>query len=438
MSYPRPVRWTALIGIVVVGCGTERVEDTPERVTGCDDPAVWSATPLEEAKLTAVVGGIPCNPSQYPLHQVELGWFSDRFVATEEMLHLDRTCWRVVDASEGSGWSAGAEVSATGVYVRAPVLLQGSGARMTVEGRVLRDDGTVAIGIPPEVVALRDVLLLDDDAADTLAVMSPTAWAARDAVYVGGQRIASDEVLGAGSFSVSSELSYPVTLHRTTDGIVWRRWPLDGDDGPPVDVNLGPGTRARIVQSAYAVVIDDELVVIDPYLATPQVRHRIPLAAEPDEVVGTFASVTMHIGDALVRYEYHSMTPKTLAVGDGVLLPGMDLGPAFYFDGTTFHALDEGDVFDLDDNGMTFTPEPADLAQIGAPAAVLDRVVFGERGLLAIVDGEVHGPRVATFAHLFGGGTLGAVSTNGAAYVIRRDDGSAELYGAFISGGCPI
>jgi hypothetical protein len=59
-------------------------------------------------------------------------------------------------------------------------------------------------------------------------------------------------------------------------------------------------------------------------------------------------------------------------------------------------------------------------------------IVLGERGLLAAIDAgsTVPGPRFASFAALFGDGTIGPVSADSAAYVIARGDGSAALYRA--------
>ena len=84
--------------------------------------------------------------------------------------------------------------------------------------------------------------------------------------------------------------------------------------------------------------------------------------------------------------------------------------------------------------GDPITPRSEDLAAIGTPRGVYHGVIFGERGLLLAVDAssDLRGPRVATFADLFGDpdARLGAIAADSSAYVIRFGDGSVKLYDA--------
>src|SRR5688572_6663575 len=129
---------SGLFAAALVGCGGDAAPGSPDAhvalVTGCDDPTLWSAPALEPADVRSSVGGGPCTPAQYPLHLAYVGWSPDGpQPPSEEWSRLDRTCWRVVEASPGSGWSAGDQLA--GGRDGVALLLAGFGATVTLEGR---------------------------------------------------------------------------------------------------------------------------------------------------------------------------------------------------------------------------------------------------------------------------------------------------------------
>jgi hypothetical protein len=424
--------WLFALTPALVGCGGDPETPSPDaegvRVTGCDDPSLWVVPALEHAQLRAEIGGGPCSAAQYPLHRVFVSWSPTRGVSTEEREQIDRTCWRVTAAAPGSGW-AGGEAFAGG-RDGGPITVMGFARPITVEGRVLRADGTVAFAVDPDAIALDEAVVLDGDAVATTAVMSPEAWVERDAVELWGQRVATAEVLDATVFPFASPA--PFTLHDTGSGLVRRSWWRDNGELQYADTDLGPGTRARIAKFGAAVVVDDELLLVGHDGDVVIVKQRVQLDGEPVELTGNYYAVTLHVGGALAQYDYATLTARSLPVGDGVLLPANGDGPPVFFDGATFHTLDPSARPLAFDAAAAFTPRPEDLAALGAPVAVMHGIVLGERGLLAAIDAgsTVPGPRFASFAALFGDGTIGPVSADSAAYVIARGDGSAALYRA--------
>ncbi|HEY5925300.1 MAG TPA: hypothetical protein VIV11_26635, partial [Kofleriaceae bacterium] len=395
-------------------------------VTGCDDPAVWTATALGTAELRPEIGGGPCSPAQYPLHRVVLSWSADGV----DLDQHDRTCWRVVDASPGSGWTAGDQFTHVKPGPPPMMYIKGFERPVTVEGRVLRDDGALAFAIAPQTIELAAARIREPNAGAVIAVMSPEAWAEPDAVTVWGTRVVTDEVVGASA--VPGGTTAPVTLHRTTDGLVRRTWSRVNNQPVSSDLVLGPGMQARIAAWAAAIVVDREVLVIGQQNAMPFVQKRIPLMTDQFEMVGHVNSVTLHFSGLLANFDYFSNLVRSLGITGGVLLPSDHHSAPFYFDGQTFRQLEISQTeIGFDDVG-TFTPDPAQLAAIGAPVAVLHGIVFGELGLLAALDktSTVPGPRVASYAELFGEGRLGPIATDTAAYVIKHEDGGAVLYEA--------
>jgi hypothetical protein len=419
------------VAVVVAGCGpgsSPAPDAAGVRVTGCDDPAAWTAPALGQATLSPETGGGPCSPGQYPLHQVALGYFGSSGQA-----ELGRTCWRVVDAAAGTGWTAGQEFSAP--HDAAAMNVMGFGRTLTVEGRILGSDGTVLLAVEPKTFSLDKARILDADAASTIAVASADAWAEPDAVNLLGVRVATDEVLDATARAIGAPT--PVTIHRTASGLVHRTW--WGTAGNPQyrDLALGPGTRARVAASGVWVVIDTELVLVaSDGSGTEVVKQRLPLGAEPREVVGTFYNVTLHMDGELAEYQSGAagVTSRSMVVGDGVMLATVRGDPPMFFDGTTFHAVVRTASALEFDASRSFTPRPEDLAALGAPVAVMHGIVLGENGFLVAQDATstVPGPRFASFADLLGdpGAHLGPVSADSAAYVVTRGDGTAALYNA--------
>lgn len=421
---------SAVIAVAILtlaGCGDNEPPSSASpdarpdgvKVTGCEDPLLWSAPALEVGRLNAHVGGGPCEPGQYPLHQIDVSWSPTGSLDYEL---ADRTCWRVTATTAASGWTAGQTFS--GDRNGARIAITGFGARLSIEGRVLGADGTVLYAIAPDDAYLDNSNVIDSDASDTTVVVSPRHWVERNAVHFFDLEAGIDEVVDATAWPQT--VSAPITVHRTASGFVRRTWRKSIDQLRYEQLVLGTGTRARIAKFGRAIVIDSELVLVAHQDGTPVIDRRIPLTAEPLGLAGGFYSTMLHMPGELVIYAQDGT--HSVAVGDGVLLPvPRDDAPVF-FDGDTFHEIDRS----VPMLGASFTPRPDDLAAIGPPVAVFHGIVFGERGLLLGIDGatEILGPRLATYADLFGDpdARLGLVAVDSSAYVIHRGDGEAALY----------
>ncbi len=413
-------------------------------MSGCDDPALWSSPALAEADLVARIGGDACAPAQLPLHRVGLAFDSPGNGDVEQGRAIAGVCWRVTEASAGSGWAAGQEFSTTGIP---SMHVMGFARPVTIEGRVLLEDGRIAYAIRPSTIELAAPAVREPAASTAIAVMASDAWAERDAVHLWGERIPTDEVLDAGSIRVisgSGSRTDPITLHRVGANVVLRTWSRTNGQIVYSDLVIGQGTRARMTKWGHGVVVDNELAIVglDSSNDNAIVRRRITLDAEPSEIVEDGGSVYVHVPGMIVRYDVYRDGALTLMVGDGgVLLPPfLGFYPSF-FDGTSFHQVVISSTGMLELYPTGFTPRAEDLALIGTPIGELDGILFGEHGLLA-TDGRAlgqplpAGPRVATYAELFGDGQLGPVSVDNAAYVITHADGSAELYQAPYQGYC--
>lgn len=422
--------------LVEAACGGEDVHPLtpdaggPQFVSGCDDPMLWTVAARQQAEVEAATGGGPCSPAQYPLQHATLHWYAGPRDAAE-WAHLDRTCWRVVEAAQNSGWTVGQRFAGTRDYTS--MNLTGFARPVTVEGRVLRDDGTVAYAIPPTAVALDEARVLAENANDIVAVISADAWATRDAVHLKGRTVVTDEVVAAtGSYG-----QQVVAVHRTAAGFVRRVWELDNGELVHSELALGPGTRARIARFGAAIVIDSELLMIGNANGAAVVQQRIPLASEPLEIAGTWYSVFLHLEGELVMHT-HAGATASLPVDDGVLLPTSQLtrDAPMFFSGTTFYLLEASNTA-LGFDARSFAPRPDDLAAIGAPLAIMHEVVFGERGLLLLAPeatSYTSGPTFASYTDLFGQADgephLGPVAVDSSAYVITREGGNAQLFEA--------
>ncbi len=400
-------------------------------VTGCDDPSLWSVPAVFDGRTYAYVGGGACSPAQYPLHQAWVGWSDRGDLFNEERDRIDRTCWRVTSASAGSGWTAGDTL--TGSHDGMAMSLTGFDSTVTIEGRALRDDGTVMLALEPDEMKLDPAVVLDPDAAETTVVLSTQQWVERDAVHFHDIELATDEIVDASGFPGTQ--ASPATIQRTADGFVYRTWTTANDQLVVADeVELGTGTRAFAVKYNAGAVVDSEVLFLGREMnsETTTIVRRVPLAAAPLEVVGNYYFMTLHLPGSLVASRRFSTDMQSISVGDGTLLPvPRDDAPVF-FDGAAFHRVEWSQTGGT--LAEVFTPRAEDLAAIGTPRAVMHGIVLGERGLLLAVDGatETAGPRVATFADLFADpdARLGPVAMDSAAYVIRFGDGSAKLYNA--------
>ncbi|NVB81112.1 MAG: hypothetical protein HOV81_22135 [Kofleriaceae bacterium] len=405
------------------------------QVTGCDDPTVWTAPPLRAGRISSEVG--VCDWTEHPLSTAFLGWGpADGTLSPEEQAQLagGTGCWRVVDAQPGSGWTAGQQFTEYGPLTGFDVYLMGFNRSVTFEGRILYADGTVAFATDAASVALRDLpKVLEADARDVIAVMSPEAWAESNAVVLWGQRIATDPVVD-GIDRESGPLAGPRTLNRTADGLVVRLWRNDGNGTiTHVDTLLGQGTTARFVGSE-SVVIDDELLFLGVDNGVAIVERRFPLGGEPLEAVLALGGVMLHMNGALVSYSRTDGLVASRNVSDGVLIRG----PRFLED-TTFHALrvSQGSI-EYEHIG-SFGATQEELAALGKPLGIgTGNIVFGANGLLSGYDRDASppGPRFAPFSDLVGDGHLGPISAGARAYVIERADGTAVLYEPRYFGTC--
>ena len=397
-------------------------------MTGCDDPALWAASGLEVVDVTIDVGGPPCDGVQFPLYRARIHWYLDFGRPPDpDPPRIGLTCWRVTDASAASGWTIGQMFASDGDT--ASLYMKGFAQQVTVEGRVLRDDGRILFAIAPHALALDPPMIVEANAGAVVAVMSDKAWLEADALHWNHVRIATDPVLDGTRLSHDAPVDLLFTVHRSATGLVHRSWTSTAAGIATTDVALGSGTRARITKDGRAIVVDSELLLLGYQGDTTIVRDRIALGAEPLEVDGESVHTIVHTDGALVTYNNMTSQVTSLAVGAGVLLPTGLNGRASYFDGETFHSFDSNRLaFDVD---ATFTPRPEDLAALGRPVTVAG-VVLGENGMLAAVDrsSAVPGPRFASYAELFGEGTLRIVATDAHAYVIERADGTATLYRA--------
>lgn len=403
-------------------------------VSGCDDPALWTSPALEPAQAYFDVNRGSCG-AQLPLHRAQLFWAPrDRVLEEAERARYDRVCWRVTDASPGSGWTAGQTFS-TGLFDPAnpPAMnLMGFARPVTIEGRVLRDDGMIEFATDPMAVELDQATISEPDASGIVAAMSPYAWAERDALYLWTERVATDEVLDATQFDYNDVTT---TLHRVGTDLVWRRWRHEAGQYLPSDFVIGPGTRGRLGPGGSPVIVDDEVVVLGlDANHNRYVERRVQLGAEPLEVADFAGYTIVHVPGSLVLIG--DSEDATMTVGDGVLLSSIFPESPMFFDGSTFHGLRWTTQLSFDEFRMV-TPRPEDLAMLGKPVAYLDGVVIGEHGFLMI--GYVApGPTFASFADVFGDGELGPVSVTKPAYVIKHADGSAALYDPPGDGYCPL
>lgn len=431
----------------VVGCdgddhGTTHPPDAPvgTHVSGCDDPAVWTAPALASAEAVVYLGGDGCDPAQLPLYRVALSWNPEHAVELEEGSYVETVCWRVTGASPGSGWTAGQELStaATGW-----MNIAGFARSVSIEGRAILANGTLAYSIAPAQFALEAAKVVEPAASSAVAVMAADAWAERNAVHLWGQTIPTDEVLGAASLRMfNGETEGPrITLHRVGTNIVRRTWTNDNNQIEYTDIVIGAGTRGQITKWGNAVLVDGTQLVTLAYdnaSHSTVVKRRVTLDAEPLEIVEHSGLVWMHMPGSIVITWLSDDVTRSVAVGDGVLVPTLDYFPALYFfDGTTFRLI-TSDAHLEDRSAM---PAADDLARVGKPIGYIDGFVFGERGFLAINDpafGQTPapGPASATYAEVFGDGHLGPLSLETAAYVVEHDDGHAELYQAPYQGHC--
>ncbi|HEY5922404.1 MAG TPA: hypothetical protein VIV11_12070 [Kofleriaceae bacterium] len=437
MRFVAPIACVALAGcgdiVSALGGGDDSggPPDAPVgvRVTGCDDPNTWTEPALTRVSLWAQRKGGHCNGVQYPLSQVPIG---GKYHGVYDVDHkrLGQSCWRVVDATPGSGLMTGQEFTLTRTVNH--ISLAGFSRPVTLEGRILYDDGTIVMEVEPGTVALDPAIIVEPDASNVIAVMTRDTWAERNAVHMWGQRIATDEVVAA---TASPGLpSNPITVHRTASGFVrstWSNYPTLHRD----DLALGPGTRARIADFGRAIVIDNELVLIRDNVATPFVRMRVPLATEPLEIVGHIgdygSTVTLHFEGSIAQYAIDAsgiLLTQSLTVGSGALVAATNEA-GYFFDGTRFHRLASYPHLGFH-TWRSFTPRAEDLAMLGAPIEIVDDVVFGENGLMLTLDtsSTQPGARFASTADLFGPGTRVGPVAQIAAYVIRRDDGTAAIY----------
>jgi hypothetical protein len=414
------MRWAVLV--FAVACSDETPAPEGTRVLGCHDPAVWTAEALIPTPVFPRVGGVPCQPAQYPLHRVPLEWNRLQPIKTP----IEVACWRVVDASASSGWIAGQEFDLRSGDDSA-VGITGFGSSLTLEARVLLRDGTLGIAIEPATFALDAAQIVDGDAAPTLAVVSHEAWVERDAVVLWGQRVETDEVLDATGLAGGATTT-PFTVHRTSGGLVWRTWSRVNATPRYKEVSIGTGTRTRIAPRGKAVVVDDRLVLLHENGDTIEVREA-QLAGEPLALGASTKGALLHMDGALLHYEAATGRVLTAPVGDGHFV-GTQHGFPYFFDGEKFSRI----VATMDKVYLELaqiTVTPTEYAAIGEPLAILHDVVFGERGMLLATNRLLAGPKLASYEQLFGtGARLAAIAADGTAYTIIHGDGSAKLYRA--------
>ncbi|NVB85651.1 MAG: hypothetical protein HOV81_45220 [Kofleriaceae bacterium] len=434
--------------VTLVGCDPDGrpamvTPDAPGPLEArCDDPAVWTSPALAAAELEVVIGGDPCERAQLPLHRVLLTWAGERPVEVEEDQQVGRVCWRVTEASPGSGWTAGQEFSSVG---SAEMNLVGFSRPVTVEGRALLEDGRIAYAIAPKKVELAAAAIVEPAASTVIAVMGARGRVERDAVHLWGQRIPTDEVLDAASLRTfaGEDMGDAITLHRVGANVVRRVWTRRDNQIDYTDLVIGPGTRGRITKWGNAVLVDGTDLVILNYDNASHgmvVKRRVTLAAEPTEFLEDGSSVWMHVPGMIIRAGLFEDDLHTLAVGDGVIVPTIEYFASYFFDGTTFRAIQQP-YPEIELAPVGIEPKAEDLARIGKPIATIEGIVFGESGFLSI-DGlqsgwpAPFGPSSASYADVFGDGRLGPLSIDNATYVIERDGGSAELYQAPYYGYC--
>ncbi|NVB81686.1 MAG: hypothetical protein HOV81_25045 [Kofleriaceae bacterium] len=406
------------------------------QVSGCDDPAVWTSPVAHVAEGTVDVGAHDdvLGTAQFPLRTAFLGLNpkGDPFE-----YEYGRVCWRVTEASPGSGWTAGQTFSSTTTPAMNVI---GFARPVTVEGRVLATDNTLVVAIEPTKIELHAPVIVEPAASAVIAVMSADAWAERDAVHLWGQRIPTDEVLDAASIRTRCGNSAdPVTLHRVGGTMIRRTWSRRSGSIEYTDLVIGPGTTGRLTTLGNAALVDNELVIFGYAGQDRIVSQRIALDATPLEMVEDGYDVTLHLPGELVSVRLFAGTSATLPVGDGALVSASRL-PPFFFDGTSFHRISRSNT-SLAFEQQVYTPGAEDLARLGKPVAEMDSVFIGEGGFLATNfwqpwEAVTPGPGAATFAEIFGDGHLGPLSSDNAAYVVVHDNGSAELYAAPYSGYC--
>lgn len=407
------------------------------QVSGCDDPAVWASPVAEVADASADVGGNgSCfDTAQFPVRRALLSWrpLGDPIEYTE--LQNYRVCWRVTDASAGSGWTTGQTFTTT--TDNGSMNVMGFAKPVTIEGRVLDANNTLAFAIEPMKIELRPKMIVVPAASNVIAVMAVDAWATHDAVHLWGLDIPTDEVLDAATIrSVSYQVADPITLHREGGNVVRRTWSMSNTTIEYTEVMIGPGTSGRLSKWGNAAVVDNELVIFGRDSNQNEiVKHRIALAAAPLEIADDGYSVTLHLPGALVSFDIYSGASATLPVGEGVLVPAFQYMQSFFFDGTTFRRISRSSTTLELDSMYPYTPRAEDVARIGKPLAEMDSVIIGEHGFLVTDawrpwEGIVAGPGAATVEELFGDGRLGPLSSDNAAYVVVHEDGGAELYAA--------
>ncbi|NVB85650.1 MAG: hypothetical protein HOV81_45215 [Kofleriaceae bacterium] len=435
----------ALAILSVAACspdGGPPMSATPDaqksRVSGCDDPAVWTLPALTETEAEYRIGLGECEPAQLPLQRVRLRWKEDYGFEAEQHKLVDRACWRVTEATPGSGWTAGQMIISD--WYQAAFNIVGFARPITVEGRALFQDGTIAYSIPPTKIELAPATIVEPNASTVTAIIGPEGWVEHDAVRVWGQRIPTEEVLGAARIDVSG--SEPITLHRIGANLVRRWWTHVNNQVQYKDLVIGAGTRGQLTKRGNAVLVDGtELVLLNQSVDNVSVRSRVTLPAEPLEMVDADTTVWVHLPGKIMRVGILDAASRTLAVGDGVLVPVSDHDGTYFFDGATFHRL-QWAAQQIQLVPMGFTPAADDLARLGKPVGFVGDVLFGENGLLSVDERSepvdpIVGPASASYADLFGEGHLGPLFVDDAtSYVIVHEGGSAELYQAPHNGYC--
>lgn len=431
---------SALVGLLLAGCYCSHsvepddaapppdapAEDAapPVFVSGCDDPALWSAA-LPEVEAWFSVGGEPCTPPQYPLHVARLFWDATEGPSPEA---ISRTCWRVTAAAEGSGWRVGDVVSGGGVSgggvsgggasgdPGGQVAIVGFERPVRFEGRLIGADGRAVVAVREGEVALAPLRRVAES-ADVRAIVHERLWATADSIVANGE----PEPIGA-FVDVTADRWRLFILRGGPDG-----WTLDavGRDGAASPTPLGEASRARLARGGAAVGLDDVV-----WARPLDDVHEVSLPGPPDELVVVSSNVCGTLADGgLFCHSTRASETRVSSLGSGRLVQGE--GAPYLFDGETFHGIAfPGDAPDLDP-ARSFRPAAADLAAIGAPIAVYDGVVIGTEGFLdARSDDGRPGPRFALLDDVMAAGTITAWGADEATYAVRHDDGTSAVYRA--------
>lgn len=395
--------------------------DAGVRVTDCEDPRVWTSS-LRTADPHHELGGGPCGPAQYPLHTVTLGW--SLYLSEEKRATLARSCWRVLDAHERSGWSEGDVFGADSPYGRATSV--GFERPIVWEGRVIHDDGTVAFAVPPAEVALDPARVTGDGLVGAVALMGEHAWASSEAVHLWGESIATEEVLSGASAWPDT----PVTLHRGSDGFTLRLW-VRADDGTISSRELTLGAGERVLHSGTTVALDTELLLLAIEDGVPVVRNRIELPAPPLELVPRYHYVAAHVPGEVLVVRRTTGDISSTAVGTGQLLVTEGDRAPIFFDGETFASLAISDAAGFDERSRV-RPRPEHVSALGTLLAVSHGVAIGENGFMMALDeiDSAAGPRIASTTDVFGDGRIAHLADDLTTYGIERADGTLTVHSA--------